>query len=141
MTFSSDGRYLAGADWINSIRVWDVVHGREAASLSANHVIAFGVAFSPDGRTLAAGCEDGTVRLWNTATWRPTITLRTGSSGFRMWSAKTWSPSAARRSGAGGVNSLVFSPDGRTIAASCFDSSVRFWHAPGFAVTDAAGAQ
>jgi WD40 repeat protein len=71
------------------------------------------------------------VRLWNTATWRPTITLRTGSAGVvPYWTMKTWSPSAARRSGLGGVRWVGFSPDGRTLAASCFDGSVHFWRAP-----------
>jgi WD40 repeat protein len=39
------------------VRIWDVEHGKELASLNLFQLGVFGLAFSPDGRWLAASGE------------------------------------------------------------------------------------
>ncbi len=56
------------------------------------------VGFSPDGRMLGIGRVDGTIDLWDISGRRLVKALHTGSSGHAF--------------------SIVFSPDGRTIAAT-----------------------
>ncbi len=63
IAFSPDGKLLAsggGAPETRDVRLWDVAHGRELASMDLFEQGVFELVFSPDGRSLAAG---GEVRL------------------------------------------------------------------------------
>ncbi|TMR98809.1 AAA family ATPase [Nonomuraea basaltis] len=66
------------------------------------------LAFSPDGSIIATGSDDGTTRLWDTASRR-----RLGA------------PITRPKYECSSVD-LGFSPDGRTLAAACYDT-VRFY--------------
>jgi WD40 repeat protein len=81
--------------------------------------MALSVAFSPDGKILAAGCgvpgsgkdpktmdSVGEIRLWDVATGKNTATLK-GHAGM-VWS-------------------VVFSPNGKTLASSSHDGTVKLW--------------
>lgn len=60
IAFSPDGRRIAsggGSPESRDVRIWDVEHGKELASLNLFQLGVFGLAFSPDGRWLAASGE------------------------------------------------------------------------------------
>jgi WD40 repeat protein len=79
MVFSPDGRSLItggggrrGGD--RTVRVWDVLVGKEIASLSGHASRVLSLALSPDDQTLVSGSADGTALLWRRnwpRGWRP----------------------------------------------------------------------
>jgi WD40 repeat protein len=77
-------------------------------NLPLDNMEGWSVAFSPDGTRLALSSALGYARVWDTATWQEQATLR----GFLE-----------------GVNSAVFSPDDRRLAASGSnpDEALKLW--------------
>jgi WD40 repeat protein len=105
MAVSRDGRTFA-ADIVGATKVWDVTTGRLRATLPAIHGPT-AMAFGPNDHTLATGGEDGVLRLWDTASGHTLSTI----------------PGRAEA-----VQSLVFSPDGETVAASSATGNVVLWN-------------
>lgn len=95
--YSRDGTALATGGYDRLVKVWRLPLG----SREANPIRSFGpfpknisrVAFSPDGKQLAASCWDGLARLFDLTSRRQVRTLDTK----------------------GGINSLNYSPDGRSV--------------------------
>jgi WD40 repeat protein len=107
LAFSRDGRMLASASWDGTVKLWEVLTGKERATLKGHPDGAIAVAFSPDGGLLASGGRHGMVRLWDTA-GRPRGAL---NGPHRI------------------VYCLSFSPDCKTLAAAV-GGDWRLWDVP-----------
>ena len=107
VAFSPDGNTIAAGSG-KVIHLWDVDTGTELQTLTGRPEDWLdSVAFSPDGNTIAsAGSWDNTIHLWDVDTGTELQTL-TGHTG--------------------GVNSIAFSPDGRTLASGSWDGTVLLW--------------
>jgi WD40 repeat protein len=141
VSFSPDGRTLASGSWDNTIRLWDLATGKEQAVLAGHTESVESVAFSPDGRTLASGSKDKTIRLWDLATGQEQAVLATGrrislsfspdgrlaavavseDKTIRLWDLATGKERAVLAGHTESVDSVAFSPDGRTLASGSYD--------------------
>ncbi len=115
VAYSPDGKTLALAVTGPHIIVRDSASGKEITTLAAR---ANAVAYSPDGKTLASangkallgwhfGFADTPISLWDIASGKEIATLTGHSSN--------------------GVNSLTYSPDGKTLASASGDTTINLW--------------
>ncbi|WP_329256599.1 serine/threonine protein kinase [Actinoallomurus sp. NBC_01490] len=106
VVFSPDRRTLAtDGDRISQIRLWETATHRAIATLAdPDDAAVTSLAFSPDGGTLAVGAD---------------ITPTIGDPGTRMvrfWDVRTRRVTATISGIKKDVDSVAFSPDGRTLA-------------------------
>jgi WD40 repeat protein len=106
VAFSPDDKLLASGSADQTIKLWDVVTGKERRTLTGHTDRVSGIAFSPTGKRLASSSGDGTVRLWDMATGDELLKL-VGHQGP--------------------VTSVTFNTDDRHIASGSEDKTVRVW--------------
>jgi WD40 repeat protein len=112
--FSPNGKLLAtglccGVRCIKRrapVVLWDLIAGKERATLEGHTVGVVSLAFSPGGTLLASAGQDHTVRLWDVATGKEVAVLR----GHSDW-----------------VMSVAFSSDGKALASGGQDHTARVW--------------
>ena len=110
--------------------------GRETLTLKGHTSPVTTVAFSPDGKRLASTSwnplDPGTpseVKVWDATTGHELLSLNGGSgarrSGSRM--ATTTAEGMVSLNHTGGVQTVVFSPDGKRLASASHDQTVKVW--------------
>ena len=109
VAFSSDGKTLATGSQDKTVRLWDLLAGRERSRCDGHTDWVSAVAFSPDGKTLGSVSRDWTVRVWDPATGKQSRCLE----GHQ-----------------GGVLGIAFLPDGQTLASASQDRTVVLWDLP-----------
>jgi len=135
LTFSPDGSRLAAglgmptmsvADYGRQIvKAWDPRTGNELGSWTAHSNAIAGLAFAPDGRRLATASHDGTVKLWEAGTWREVRSWKSESIPGRRTHTGHSAADPFRESRC--FTSVVFSPDGSSLAAGMKDGTIVSW--------------
>src|SRR5262249_14913707 len=153
LIFSPDGKLLFSTAKDNSVRVWDWQAGKENLLFPQRHGDwPLALAISPDGSTLASGGKDGVVFVWDVATgirrlalhspggevvglaFRPggrTIAAATTAEKGWFWDLEhaDAQPLCLDNAGVGSERGLVYSPDGRYLAAAAGSKTIRLWNA------------
>ncbi len=82
VTFSPDGKRVAGSCLDRKVRLWELATGREVLALHGHTLDVYTVAFSPDGRRLASGSgawnqdRGGEVKVWDLPRGREVLSFQ-----------------------------------------------------------------
>jgi WD40 repeat protein/serine/threonine protein kinase len=120
LTWSPDGKFLAA--WAGDIIVWDAATGKEWFRVAQKQAsFTMELYWSPDGTQLAVAeanldrnQKEWTITLWSIAERKPGTTLRGPT-------ANPWT------GGISGVYTCAWAPDGKHLASTNFDRTVRVW--------------
>ena len=80
VSFSPDGKILAGGDEDGTVTVWNAGDLSLKTRLTGHTACVNALTFSDDGSRIFSVSCDGTLRSWNTRTWKPAAVLFTGQS-------------------------------------------------------------
>ncbi len=117
VAFSHDGRWVAVGSADGTVRIWNSEDGKsvgQAFKHGAGSIVS--LAFSPDDRRMASAClEEGTVKVWEVGSGQLALgpTARVDSS----------------RTRGNRIESMTWSPDGRSLAGGFTGGTVVIWDA------------
>jgi WD40 repeat protein len=155
LTFSPDGKWLVTVGDDAALRIWDVITGDLLQEYTDFTGVVVGVTFSPDGKQLAF--SDDALHVWqfdldttnggNIILNREIFTIpvafsnsfspdgkvlvgfggsETSGIGIKLWDAVT-GRELLTLAGQKDVNGLAFSPDGKSLASTSGDGTVKIW--------------
>ncbi|MCI0378383.1 MAG: cupin domain-containing protein, partial [Gemmataceae bacterium] len=107
IALTANGRTLISGSLDETIRIWDVVAGKQRGTLRGSNGRVDFVAITPDGKTLASADQDGVIKLWDVAACRERMNL----------TAPKRRPCVL----------LTLTPDGRTLASLSSDNKIELW--------------
>jgi WD40 repeat protein len=147
LDWSADGKTLAAADRDGLVVVWDAVTAKPLATLEGLRGHVYCVAVSPDGKTVFAATREGDQVCWDVGereerfrfgAWRQTraaafssdgklLVTGEGDGSVRLRDAATGEQLDVLNDLKAEVRYLVFSPDGKTLAAASKGEKCGFW--------------
>nr|MDJ0596922.1 hypothetical protein [Pleurocapsa sp. MO_226.B13] len=145
---SPNGQYIASGSEDNTVRLWDLEGNPVSKPLRGHTDYVNSIAFSSNGHYIVTGSRDETVRLWNlegdlikvfeghqnevlsVAFSRDDYIVSAGHDGMLLWDLKGNLIQSFSRLVNQRVNSVAFSPDGKTIASAA-GTTVKFWDRQG----------
>jgi WD40 repeat protein/uncharacterized caspase-like protein len=119
VAFSIDGKTLASASDDHTVRLWEVATGKLLQTLSGHKDLVRSIAFNKDGRTVASSSWDNTIKLWDLVTGRELKSLTAHPDRIKSVGPGMVAPTIS--------NSVVFSPDGKTLLSGNNDATIITW--------------
>jgi hypothetical protein len=145
VAFSPDGRLGVSGGRDESVRVWDLVAGKEGRLLRGHTKQVWDVAFHPNGRQVFSASWDRTVRLWDVKTGNEvkryehridvngvapsrdggTFLSASDDHNAYLWNTATGEEVRRYPGHTNFVYAVAFAPDGRHVATGGVDKTVR----------------
>ncbi|ETO05920.1 WD-40 repeat protein [Reticulomyxa filosa] len=103
--FSPDGTKIVSSSNDNTVRIWDIMSGKEIRVLKGHSNYVINAIFSSDSTTIISFANDNTIQFWDV------------ESGLELKKLEgPWSTKSSR-----------FSPDGNTLVSIANDYIIRLW--------------
>ena len=106
----------------------------KAEKQSAHSMPVTSASFSPDGKTIVSGSNDKTIKVWDAGvsalTHPPTLNPNLTAPVLAAASLELKAEKQSAHSGE--VNSVAFSPDGKSIVSGSDDKTIKVWDAVNF---------
>ena len=149
--FSPDTSMLATVGNSGEIRIWDVATGKLDTTIIGHTRAVTSVAMLSDGTTLVTANRDQPMQLWDTLTTKNKRTIQGARPPYSvsavayspdetilasgtyedvmLWNTDTLEKTATLKGHRGQMTNVVFSPDGRTLAAfGMYDKTIQLWN-------------
>lgn len=132
--FLPDGRSVVTGSFDKTVRLWDAESGLQRRVLEGHTHKVNLIAVSPDGQRLVSGSWDGTARLWSLAAPEPVEVPRKQQQQQapmqqpKQQPAQPSQPSSIVLPHGTPLHVIAFSPDGKTLASTGKDGTIRLWN-------------